>query len=496
MLNARKVGEKPEIQKPIFYLEHPVGSGKTEAVLVDIANRPDDSFIYVCPTIDLSDEIGNRLLEKGRHDIRELNSSTMPRGTRSVVKWALGEINGKRRDEHRVFIVTTETFVDILAELDDWTKSQFHVFVDEGLDPVKTMEFSTKELDIFRPYFEIDGAGKFAIAKGHKGNVEDLLRNKRALAGKGLGHLDVKEFREICELIDGPTYDVFGEINDNAIEVIGFLNPQTLMPFASLTFIVAIFNQSVLALCLRELHQADLREFQLDFPFFDTHRECGRRMEVFHLLNAADNASLANLSKPVPEGGGQRVVDRIAEIAAERLRGVKYCWTVNNKYEPDIKGILGDDGYMPMQCHGLNAYKERTAVAMLGCKNPTPWQRPILKAKLHLDDDELHELWNLSPVYQAIGRCAIRDRESNADITVVVLSRREAERLAKIFEGAKFQGQLGDLPRLGKQNAAIGYTKADNSAYSKYRMRCLKAGNDFLQKDEWHEKIRKPQLAQ
>ncbi len=384
----------------------------------------------------------------------------------------------------------TETFSDILVELDDRSKENYTVYIDEGLDPVKPVRFATKEVDIFSPYFQVGEGGRFGIAHGGKADIDDLLRNRRKLEANAKGHLDANGFRDICKLLDHGLYDVYGKITHNAIEVIGFLNPSFLMGFESVTFIVAIFNQSTLALCLRELHRLDLREYQTDFQFFDTHLVKGQRVEVFHLLNAADSASKTNLKKLLGDEHGikVRVIDAIAEVVDQELAGRDYCWAVNREFEAIGNVLRGRS--MPMKCNGLNAYKECDAVAMLGCANPQPWQAPILKEKLNLDDGALYETWNLAPVYQAIGRCSIRDRDSDDSVTLIVLAEREAKKMVELFIGATFKGQLGKLERLGKHNVARIYTPKDNVAYSKYRKKLQANGEAFLRKDEWYESIR------
>ncbi|TRV14752.1 MAG: hypothetical protein EWV41_00620 [Microcystis wesenbergii Mw_MB_S_20031200_S109] len=482
--------------KPIYYLEHPVGSGKTEAVLREIADQQDRNYIYACPTKDLSAEVGRRLEGKGRAGIRILNSATKPQGKRSIVKWVHSEILKKPLNGTSVFIITTETFVELLSLLDDWTKREFYVFIDEGLDPIKPIEFTTRELGIYRPYFNVGPDEKFSIADGYKGDIDKLLHDRKGLKENKLGHLDVAGFKEICKLIEGPTYDVYGKIGDNSVEVIGFLNPKALYAFASITFIVAIFNQSVLALCLRHLHGCDLQELLLDFDYHDTHRECGPRMEIFHLLSGADTASQNKLNMRLPEEqGGQIVASRIAEIVSKEFAGRDYCWTINAGFDA-IEATMEEGRYMPMKCHGLNGFQECDAVAMLGSANPTPWQGPILKQLLGLDDDKLFEVFNLSPVYQAVGRCGIRDRKFQGQISVVVLGSREAEKLARIFQGAQFRGQMGDIPRLGRQNRNMKYTRADNNAYYKYRKSCDAKGVAALPKDNWFGEFRQGRLAQ
>lgn len=112
-----------------------------------------------------------------------------------------------------------------------------------------------------------------------------------------------------------------------------------------------------------------------------------------------------------------------------------------------------------------------------------------------LEDDHLYELWRFTHTYQVVGRCSLRDRKSQREINVVVLSSRCAAQLSQLFIGSKIMGQLGNIPRLSAPAGATGnqgedgfaYARNDNSAFSKYKRICKKNGAPALAKGEWYK---------
>lgn len=156
---------------------------------------------------------------------------------------------------------------------------------------------------------------------------------------------------------------------------------------------------------------------------------------------------------------------------------------------------------MPTVSAGLNEYRYFDNVVSLVCINPAPWVKNRVQELFALEDDDLYELWRFSHTYQTVGRCSLRLRERERPITVVVTSKKCAIQLADLFFGAKIEGQITNLPRYSglspTESAAshgVAYTKADNTAYSKYRKRQTTKGLEPLSKESWFESLRLPML--
>lgn len=490
-----------------FHLSQSVGSGKTQAVLEYIRDNMDSCYLYVAPTIRLCEEIFARLQRElvNHQDIiagnqiqlvvkDDLLGKVFPRAIA-----ACEHISGRNSG---VVIITSKTFMHILRVLDDAQKTKFNVLIDEGLPPFEAVDFSPNNHDQFLQYFEQDEFGFISPKNDYIEILQNVAYAPKRLAKLHLDHLKIKEFMQICEMVISKNFDVYLHTTDKSIMVVGLLSPKQMLPFHSVTLIVAIFEQTLLPILWKQRYDVEFQPFEIGVELYDTHIEKGPSIKISYVLHERDSASKENLNSNFKTGKTnerdekKRVIYAAAKTIRKQYPENNYCWAANRDFL-NIDGVLGGN-QMPTVSAGIDHYKRYDNIVSLVCINHVPWVKNALKKIFQLDDDVLYELWRLSYTYQTIGRCSLRLRDSNRAINMIVISRRCAEQLAELFAGAKIVGQLTDLSscsemrKANKRNNldAIKYEISDHKAYSKYRKREEIKGDEPLDKKNWYLTIR------
>ncbi|SDI81225.1 hypothetical protein SAMN05421850_105258 [Lutimaribacter saemankumensis] len=380
--------------------------------------------------------------------------------------------------------------------------------MDEGLPAIQQESFSPGDKEQFLQYLQVDETGLASASPGKKEILEWVARAPKKLKGQNLEHLAVSAFRSICELIVSDNYDVFVTETDKSIEVLGLFSPEPLKHFKRITLIVAIFERTLLPILWEKRHGIEFDDFPNQDGLFNAHTSKGALMTIWHVLREGDHPSKRNLSRNAEtteineKEESKQIISKIAHYVEEHFAGREYCWAANDSFRNEEKILSGVR--MPVRSAGLDHFRQHDGVVSLECINPQPWVKNRLQELLGLEDDYLYELWRFSNTYQTVGRCSLRVRENTQPIEVVVVSSSCAKLLAELFEGSKIAGQLGNLPRLTgltpKEKAqnlhGISYTPADNSAYSKYKVRQINKGLEVLSKDIWFHEIRKKNVGE
>lgn len=500
----------------MFYkISSSVGSGKTQAVLEHISTNLDVGYLIVSPTVDLCTDIYKRLLNslagKGEEVVPYINGNVV----RLVVEdKQLGAVFPRAKQACQEFnanippivIVTTVTFEFLLANLSDDEKAQFKVFIDEGLSPIQTEQFSPKNNDEFLSLFDQSEDGFITAKQGSSEIVEWVAVQPNKLAAAGLEHFDIPAFRQICKLVHSRNYDVFLDTIANSIRIVAVLSPQNLKSFASVVMIVAIFERTLLPILWQQRHAVEFVDFPLNDVLYDTHIEKGAQIKIWHLHHPSDGPSKRNLTRNWETGDDnekdpvKQVIYHAAQIVNDTFPEGAFCWCANNFFQNTNTVLEGRR--MPPICAGLNDFKRFHTVVSLLSMNPDAWIKTVMIKLFDLEDGQLYELWRFSHTYQMIGRCSLRVREYEGDINIVVLSKRCADQLHELFVGSEVVGQLGNLPRYSgltiaearREGMGIQYTRNDNAAFSKYNKRNRENGLPSLSKEQWYETERKKWL--
>lgn len=502
----------PERLDHIRYVSAPVGSGKTAAVIRHIRENHNECYIYVTPTRRLAREIHDRLMaelaelwhrEKLLLIITEDDPNEVNPNQERVFDRVLNSINGRRAREGHILVITTETFRNILPNIEPNAKGDYHVFLDEGIDPVDSVSFSPGNQGLFLEPIDVGEDSSFSIADGGRELLEAVAKRPGRLAAMGREELDTANYRKLAKFLVSDIFDVYGTVGAKAIRAIALLRPDYFLPFKSVTIIMAIFQQSLLALFWQQKYGVIFQPLELN-GLFDTHRVKGPSIRIFHLLHPDDTASVMNLKRDWETGepnaddrGGRRVIDRAVQAVEDRYHDT-CCWAANAFLRNDQNALTGER--MPVKCAGIDRFKQFDNVVSMACINPQPWVKNLVTEHVDIADADLYELWKLSYTYQTIGRSSIRNRDVDRPIEVVVISKRCAEQIHELFEGSEIVEQLTDLPSYkemkrqrgpAKNPNGIRYVRNDNSAWSKY----LRTHPDNeLTKEEWYVQIRLPRL--
>lgn len=493
-----------------FKISGSVGSGKTEAVLNHIKDNLDCSYLLVAPTIALCEELYHRIQVKLADHPEYVNNGPIrlivsdENIAEGVYPRAMSACQDCDGSVPPIVIVTTKTFEYLIDNLDDWYKERFSVFVDEGLPSIAQVSFAPGEKEVFLRHLQI-GEDKLASARvGHGDFLSWAAHFPSKLGSQQLEHLNLPQFRQIAALVLSRHYDAFVWETEKSIEVLGVLSPKPLEAFRSVTLIVAIFERTLLPILWKQRYGVEFEDFPLKTELFDAHSEKGPSITIWHVLHEADLPSKINLRRNFTTGETNEADER-NQVISEAARQIDanfpdgaYCWAANTDFKNLDHSFSGTR--MPAISAGLNEFRHFDAVVSLVCINPAPWVKRRVQELFELEDDHLYELWRFAYTYQTIGRCSLRLRESKRPISVVVASSMCAKQLAELFSGAEVKGQITNLQRYSglspSETAASthgsAYTKADNSAYSKYRTRLERNGKEPLPKDSWFEQIRLP----
>ncbi len=480
------------------FLSKPVGSGKTRAAIKYISLNDNESHIFVSPTNDLAKEISARM-EKGMRQsrlngkIKLLNTDNLKSGRDrlGVAESILNEISSLPATDNHILIITTAAFRLILPRLSYWEKSRYNVFLDEGIDPIEYYEANVGILaQKFHNLIEIDGNGKFVIKEGSKKSVERIALGKDSEL-KTDGDLCHVKLVKIAKMLNGDIYDVYGTIGDKDVRAVGLVSPKEFCKFKSVTIIVALFNQSLLAKYWEYVYNVKFKEFRCGSGLRDTHKEKGPLISIHYLLHKRDNASRTSLDYNY---NGKPIFDLVTETVASFFGNKTFCYSAN-KNQTKLDKIFPNGIRMPIRCAGLNTWQNESNVVVLSTNLPKPWVGNIIKKVLGDSGETFYQDWRFASTYQTVGRCSIRVEANDEKINVVVLSYEEAKALNDLFKGSTLVGQIGSLGSIKRHKKdGIEYSPADHRAYYKFKKTQAANDNEALSKTEWFHKIRKPNI--
>lgn len=381
----------------------------------------------------------------------------------------------------------------------------FSVFLDEGMTPIEQVQFSPGNKDVFLRLLKIDDDGLTTAAAGQIDILRQVAHSLKSLASRQLDDLGVPQFREICEFVVSNNYDLYIRTTPKSIQAIGVLSPRNLQPFIDVTMAVAAFELTLLPRLWQKKYGIEFLPWPGAAELYDTHVEKGPLITIHFALHSGDlpskqnlhrNSETGDVNEPDPES---RVIFKIAQQIEQLFSEGAYCWSANNSFGNEKETLTGVR--MPALSAGLDNFRRFDAVVSLLVINPQPWVKNAITQIFEIEDEELYELWRFGYTYQTIGRCSIRDRTSSRPIDIIVVSEHCAKQLAALFTGSKIAGQCTDLPRLfraGKSGrpskSNIRFTRADNTAYSKYRKRTIAGGKEPLNKELWFKEIRKQRV--
>lgn len=477
-----------------FYLARPlkahalsaaVGSGKTRAAVAHMARPVNASrnFLYVAPTIELGEQTADNLRDALAatagplvRNVHLVNSRTVSGKTRYEALRGINEVHG---EDGQVHVLTTQTFLDILAGIE--RPHLWSVILDEAFSPATFDSFGLG-VDVhegwayFSEVFEVDVAQGHRILpkEGRRQLVGDLADGRLNRAGgkyEGLQKVAkaVSNPASRCELVVTPRVAALvnggalpakrKEAAESVLEFASYISPEYFQGFREVLFLSALFEQTVLYHLWTKALGVTF-EAHPEFPaemLRDTHAEQGRFLAVGHLLHERDTSSRENLGRnlltgqPGERAQGQRVLDHIIRTASAHFEESRFLLQTNvgTGYELGRPLVPSNAVLIPAFAHGLNCYQDLDNVVALCVTNPNPQQLGWVRKRTGMTAREATQSWRIHSVYQALGRCSIRKAEQSADCkTVLVAGVDDARFLHALFPGSLWLGQVGDLPSM------------------------------------------------
>lgn len=467
-----------------------VGSGKTRAAVAWIAGPTNTrrNVLYVAPT--------RLLLDQTAHDLRAAIAASAGPSVRNVHlihsdhseggqvrAEALRAINETEAGEGRVQLITTQTFLDIVAGIRN--PECWSVILDEAFSPATFEAFhlgadALKGWEHFSELFEVQPAQGHRIVprSGRRSMVEDVARGDFTTAGDRFKALQ-EAARSVanpairCELVltDGAKAVLAGTVPKRrgakkegcevgtVLQFASYVDPSAFAGFREVLFLSALFEQTVLYHLWTKALGVTFEEHP-EFPAHllrDTHAEQGRFLAVGHLLHKDDRASLEVLQrdaltgKPGATKPGTRVIDHLVQTASAHFGGETFLLQTNARYgfRKDEACVPRNAVVIPAVAHGLNDYQGVDNVAALAVTNPNPQQLEWIRARTGMSAGDVTQAFRIHVTYQALGRCSIRRAEQTTTPKVVlVVGSDDARFIHDLFPGSHWLGQVGTLPKL------------------------------------------------
>jgi hypothetical protein len=504
-----------------YMLDAPVGSGKTEAAIRHMLGQEpsgeaywgeDDpiggmNFIYVAPTVRLVKSVHDRLETRAS----DYHKGGLPRlvavvtqdetlvteGSKVILREqahaarnALTFINDIHRSRGAHVFLTTANFQNILSSIE--RPEEWCVFMDELVDAVQ-----------FQPYSLGENAERSEsilsdlVEERADGTLMPTPLARRVADRSDYGH-EYAGSRDLVMLLVNPSLSVrrldgvrSGPRGESQLWYTCEPIPSSYATFARVIFASAIMRETL-------LYKLWTRHYGVKFEpvddaefggLHDTHAHQGPLL-TFHWLFAADeHASAYNLRRDretlQPNGSGRKqIIDACVEMVDDFFLG-PYALHINNWWKghrPERAEVV------PVKAEGLDDFSAHTDLALLAVTNPDQVRESWVRERLDIDKDETNRLFRLHTIYQGLGRIALRVRENEKPMRVVVLSKSDARYLSGLFDGSKLGGKVGNIPvftggRVGRPKPTRKL--ADNPEYQrlakerkKYREQVKRAKTD------------------
>ena len=454
------------------------------------------NFLYVAPTRRLTEQTARNLRSAIQKHTGILSTNVILIHSEHrhdeeipISIEALEVINNTDVQNGRIVIVTTMTFLSILARIQH--KERWRVILDEGFSPVEFLRFHLgrrpeEGWDYLQEAFTIIpeqdylivpaqgceervreiASGDFRRAGDHSQGLQKLAemvanparRNEVVQTRKAKVMMDARFGMTESPLADDTTDG--GDQDGSVLLIASYVIPEHFQDFIEVVFMAALFDRSL-------LYHLWSHQFGVRFaphPFFkhrrlrDTHLEHGALVAIGHLLHRDDTTSKMNLSRnaftgePDEQEPGLRVIDQMIITAADHLKGQAFLLQVNDCYgytSSKCTSLPEKAIKIPTLSHGLNDYQECNAVVALAVTNPNPQETTWLTERTGLSHKESLMALRIHTTYQAVGRSSIRSRPGNRDKKVfLVVGYEDAKFLHELFPGSQWLGQIGKLPPL------------------------------------------------
>jgi hypothetical protein len=485
---------------PPFYMTHlpqpyavstSVGSGKSRAAIRYISDPANGAmnFLYVAPSIKLLNQTRTNILKeqervKSPRNVHMIHSESRADDTVSTAQTCLDSINAVEGNMGRVVLLTTQTFLNIVARIE--LPGYWGLILDEAFAPLDFLECHlgddlAADAAYFMETLDVDPTDNHRVVPraGKRGKLELIAEQKWRKVGSRMRGMEpfaraVLNPALRCELVltdkvramlDGVSTPVGVEERDgesgSTLTVASFVTPDYFMQFREVVFMSALFEHTILYALWRKVYGVEFQQHpQIQANITrDVHKEQGPMISVGHLLHPNDNASKHNLSRNRHTGAsgetaeGERIIDHAVENVDKFFGGRTYLLSVNNGYGYDSGSPLmvkyPAAVRIPVLSHGLNEYENVDNVAALAVVNPIPQYAKWIEERTGMTRSETYRAHRIHATYQAVGRTSVRNSSrAKKPKTFIALGCEDAAMLHTFFEGSRWLGHIGDIPDL------------------------------------------------
>lgn len=439
--------EETQVNKTIYISKAACGTGKTKSLVNNFGRFRSERVLIVSPTIQLCEDIENRLKDAQEGLRIKAVHSEMPelmRGT-SVQSVVTTQMTPKLADIPtlklksccQVLIITTATF----EKLDPSYLKGWVVIIDEliNTEELKTWSISKASHKSIESYIVINEETKKLDLLISGEDYEAVVNNHRSALNSEAKSL-------LIAIKESPT-GVYQDITEKR-----FVHYRT-----------AYLKENVKALleASKETHVlgANFRDtfFHIVFEYWgfkfrtsifkpnETEHINTHHIELIKLLPDETNLSKYNLNKVYPDK--ETVLERLLKVSNNILKR-DYLVVVNDwawkKKLPFLNSVSLNIQKLNYDPRGINEYIDSAQVVLLASYNPSPTQvknLSFLAEHMGKDKRVLEKCWVVSKytemLYQQAARTSLRKNDNSEQIKIVIADKRALDYLKKQFPDAK-----------------------------------------------------------
>lgn len=448
--------------KPIYTAIAAPGAGKTKALITQLPTLigSGKKFIIAFPTLNLCNDVITEMQSLGLNP-KVINHDCS--NNKSVANMINGTLKNGNDD---LVIVTHEglrlsdpgllrTYTLVIDEVPGTFEFNHILKLDE-----KESETLLAELD------SIDGLlyikhGRLTHVKNRVSTYKAALKNNSAIST--LSPTEYQIFNTLISkgsvhhektTINGKIYFNFFTIEDKSI----FKHMQK----AHETHILAANIDGGMFHCISKLHGYKFKKSR----FTPDNYEYSNKITIYPMLNEPWSKSKVLLGlngEKYDNHLGQQdvqVIDKIFNTAIKNTPDAIFITAQNKWANFNNNYITGNDRlkieFVPLDCRGLNTFKNSTAAILLFSGQPSPNDKKCLKVisdRLSIPQCELIKAWitdkKLETSLQAATRTAVRNRDNDEHIHLYVQDMSVAEYLKNTYmKNAAINNSLSiDLPK-------------------------------------------------
>jgi hypothetical protein len=390
------------------------GSGKTTShiypLLAERAKRFERTLVVVAGII-LQDEYQAELRKRYGIDIKCVNSENMNNHEMaiSVVSKAAAAM---RNHDNTIVCITNECFKRF--QLDDYTRSQWHLIIDEAIDPFRSIRYDRNKSDInwdtcFKAT-EIPIAGDYWQTEVIEENLDSFAYNSDTMR-----MMRDPQWISLMKISDR---DALANLTRDRAEIIQMLKPELFAEWRSCHVAAGAFEHTFMSDWFK-LHQIP---HQVIYGF-----EKQSLPMVYHNIEGLtwSKTKAASIEHQITVREYQ---DYVNEFCAN-LNTIPLALRNNNS-----KNSLTRETRLKHNPHGLNKYSNRVAISLETALNPSPAYRAFLRDYLGLTDQQITVRFSSYLFYQCVMRTALRLQNNTTTCHVFCLDEATVSGLLEFME--------------------------------------------------------------